>query len=76
LELSERKKWLAFFPAPKGSITADSGAADAIVNQGGSLLSYWHLILQGDFEKADVVEIVDSETEYLLVVSLDLAKRA
>ena len=61
LELSERKKWLAFFPAPKGSITANSGAVDAIVNQGGSLLAIGISSFSGDFEKADVVEIIDSD---------------
>ena len=61
LELSERKKWLAFFPAPKGSITADSGAVDSIVNQGGSLLAIDISSFSGDFEKADVVEIIDSD---------------
>jgi glutamate 5-kinase len=61
LKLSERKKWLAFFPPPKGSITVNPCAVDAIVNQGGSLLAIGISSFSGDFEKADVVEIIDSD---------------
>ena len=34
---------------------------DAIVNQGGSLLAIGISSFSGDFEKADVVEIIDSD---------------
>ncbi|MEJ6524016.1 MAG: glutamate 5-kinase [Opitutales bacterium] len=57
LELSERKKWLAFFPAPKGYLTIDHGAEEAIIKKGGSLLAIGISAIGGDFEKADVVEI-------------------
>lgn len=59
LDLSERKKWLAFFPAPAGSISVDSGAVDAILNKGSSLLAIGITDVSGTFEKADVVEIKD-----------------
>ena len=57
LELSERKKWLAFFPAPKGILTIDQGAEEAILMKGGSLLAIGVSKIEGDFEKSDVVEI-------------------
>lgn len=57
LELSERKKWLAFFPPPKGFLTIDQGAENAITNEGGSLLAIGISDVSGQFEKSDVVEI-------------------
>ncbi len=57
LELSERKKWLAFFPSPKGFLTIDQGAEKAIINEGGSLLAIGISAVSGNFDKADVVEI-------------------
>jgi len=59
LPLKDRKRWLAFFPKPKGSILVDQGAVDAIVNQGGSLLAGGINMVTGNFEKADVVSIAD-----------------
>ena len=32
--LNQRKKWLAFFPSPKGSIEIDEGACQAILEKG------------------------------------------
>ena len=60
LDLSGRKKWLAFFPSPKGSIIVDDGAVDAILNNGSSLLAVGVSNISGNFEKADVVELKDS----------------
>ena len=57
LELTERKKWLAFFPAPKGILTIDQGAEEAILMKGGSLLAIGISKVEGTFEKSDVVEI-------------------
>lgn len=65
LELSERKKWVAFFPAPKGSLTIDSGAEEAIIKKGGSLLAIGITRIEGDFEKADVVEIRNQQEQII-----------
>ena len=59
LELNERKKWLAFFPSPKGSLHIDEGACEAILLNGGSLLARGLSEVSGDFGKAEVVEIVN-----------------
>ena len=59
LELNERKKWLAFFPSPKGSLRIDEGACEAILLNGGSLLARGLNEVSGDFGKAEVVEIVN-----------------
>ncbi len=63
LELRERKRWLAFFPKPKGTISIDDGAREAILNQGSSLLATGLLSIEGEFEKADVISIIDSKKE-------------
>ena len=39
LDLNARKKWLAFFPEPKGTLQIDAGACEAILLNGGSLLA-------------------------------------
>lgn len=59
LELNERKKWLAFFPSPKGTLHIDEGACEAILLKGGSLLACGLLEVDGEFEKAEVVEIIN-----------------
>jgi glutamate 5-kinase len=59
LDLNERKKWLAFFPEPKGTLHIDEGACEAILLKGGSLLASGLTEVSGEFEKAEVVEIVN-----------------
>lgn len=59
LELNQRKKWLAFFPNPKGSIEIDEGACRAILEKGASLLASGLLRISGSFSRSDVVSIID-----------------
>ena len=59
LELNQRKKWLAFFPSPKGSIEIDQGASDAILENGASLLAKGVLRFSGTFDRTEVVSIID-----------------
>ena len=59
LALNQRKKWLAFFPSPKGSIEIDEGACEAILKKGGSLLAKGVLRFSGTFDRAEVVSIID-----------------
>ena len=57
LDLKDRKKWLAFFPKPKGCLFVDEGAYEAIINQGSSLLASGLKEVDGSFEKSDVISI-------------------
>ncbi len=57
LDLKDRKKWLAFFPKPKGSLIVDDGAREAILNHGSSLLPSGLRAIEGKFEKAEVISI-------------------
>ena len=59
LDLNGRKKWLAFFPEPKGTLQIDAGACEAILLNGGSLLARGLTEVNGDFDRAEVVEIVN-----------------
>ncbi len=59
LDLNQRKKWLAFFPSPKGSLEIDEGACNAILREGASLLASGLSQVRGDFGRDEVVSILD-----------------
>ncbi len=54
-----RKAWLGGRLAPEGTLTVDSGCAAALQN-GASLLAAGLSLVEGDFRRGDLVEIVDS----------------
>ncbi len=55
--LNERKKWLAFFPEPTGTLVIDAGASQAIMHGGKSLLAKGLVSFRGEMSRADVVAI-------------------
>lgn len=60
-----RQRWIGLTARPKGAIQVDLGAKRALVKQGGSLLPIGVTGIQGEFEKGDVVSIVDPDgTEF------------
>lgn len=59
-KLSGRKRWLAFFQRPSGTLTIDDGARRALVEQGRSLLPPGVTQVEGDFKAGDVVGIQDA----------------
>jgi glutamate 5-kinase len=61
LSLNQRKKWLAFFPSPKGSLEIDHGACEAILKNGASLLASGVIRASGTFGRAEVVSILNPE---------------
>ncbi len=56
--VAARKHWLQNAPAEPGAIVVDAGAANAIVEQGASLLPGGVVAAQGAFRRGDLVEIV------------------
>jgi glutamate 5-kinase len=54
-----RKRWIAFFHHPKGTLYADDGARKAIREQGKSLLPPGVARCEGDFDTGDVLRICD-----------------
>ena len=57
--LKGRKRRIAFFHHPKGSLWVDNGARDALRDKGKSLLPPGVAKCNGDFAKGDVVRICD-----------------
>ena len=63
--LPGRKRWIAFFHHPKGTLFVDAGARKALAENGKSLLPPGITRCEGEFDKGDVVRICDLEgTEF------------
>ena len=58
--IGSRKRWIAFFEKPKGKVTVDAGAREALVSKQSSLLAKGVTHVYGEFSINDVVEIIDS----------------
>src|SRR5262249_25475924 len=59
------KRWLGFTARPKGRLTVDAGARNAVQNKGRSLLPIGVVQVHGAFSKGDVVAVCDaSGTEF------------
>lgn len=54
-----RKRWIAFFHHPKGTLYVDDGARKALREQGKSLLPPGVARCEGDFDRGDVLRICD-----------------
>ena len=64
-KLKGRKRWIAFFHHPKGSLWVDDGARKALRDKGKSLLPPGVSQCIGEFAKDDVVRICDLQgTEF------------
>jgi len=56
--IAVRKHWLQNAPAEPGGIVIDSGAANALVEKGASLLPGGVVAAEGDFRRGDMVEVL------------------
>ena len=59
-KLAARKLWLADHLQVRGRITVDAGAARALVQDGKSLLPIGAVDVSGDFERGEVVAVLDA----------------
>lgn len=59
--LSARRLWIAFGLSSSGTVTADRGAVDALVNNGKSLLAVGIVSVAGEFQRGDAIEVVDEQ---------------
>ncbi len=59
--MHSRKRWIAFGPTIKGTIVIDEGARDALLNKGKSLLPSGIIQVKGDFEREDIVSVIDED---------------
>lgn len=57
LPLAARKRWLAFFSRPTGTIEIDAGAVAALRDQGRSLLAKGIVRCKGTFSEGDIVGV-------------------
>ncbi|MCB9838008.1 MAG: glutamate 5-kinase [Phycisphaeraceae bacterium] len=57
--MAGRKRWIAFFQKPAGSVTIDDGAVAAIRDKGGSLLAIGVRRVEGAFRHGDLVHVRD-----------------
>jgi glutamate 5-kinase len=60
-KLKGRKRWIAFFHHPKGTLHVDSGARRALREQGRSLLPPGVTRCDGEFVSGDVVRVCDAD---------------
>ncbi len=58
--LPSRKRWIAFFHHPRGTLIVDEGARRALCEQGRSLLRPGVIGIEGNFGRGDVVRICDA----------------
>ncbi|MFO1475685.1 MAG: glutamate 5-kinase [Verrucomicrobiota bacterium] len=63
--LQGRKRWIAFFHHPKGTLVVDDGARRAVHEKGKSLLPPGVVRCEGEFDSGEVVRICDLDgTEF------------
>ncbi len=68
--LKGRKRWIAFFHHPKGTLFVDNGAKKALRENGKSLLPPGITRCEGDFQAGEVVRICDPDgTEFARGIS-------
>lgn len=62
-KVESRKRWLATFAKSSGKIIVDSGAVQALVTHGSSLLPAGMKFVQGSFKRGSIVEVCSLEGE-------------
>lgn len=63
LPLAARKRWIAYFEKPKGSLVLDDGACSAVSDKGSSLLATGITDCRGSFETGDVVNLLTPQNK-------------
>ena len=58
-----KKRWLAYFQRPSGSISIDEGACKAIIQNERSLLAAGVTGCSGTFHEGDVIDILDTKAQ-------------
>ncbi|WP_147802203.1 glutamate 5-kinase [Alkalicoccus halolimnae] len=59
-QMQTYKQWIAYHASSHGSITVDDGAAEALLNEGSSLLLVGVQQIEGKFDKGEVVNVYSS----------------
>lgn len=61
--LVSKKRWLAYFQRPRGSIQIDTGACNALIREERSLLAAGITKCEGNFHAGDVIDVVSQNGE-------------
>lgn len=64
-QMKTKKQWIAFHASPKGRITIDNGAAEAVLRQGSSLLLVGIRTVEGEFQRGDVIDAYNLKGELI-----------
>jgi len=59
--MAGKRRWIAYAAAVRGRVVVNEGARDALTGGKASLLASGVIRIEGEFESAEVVSIVDSE---------------
>lgn len=57
--VSRKEQWIAVHSAPAGKLHVDSGAARALLQEGGSLLPCGVTTVEGEFSHGEIVEVIN-----------------
>lgn len=63
--LEHRKQWILAGPPPHGELQLDNGACNAVLYDGSSLLPKGIIGVKGNFQRGDIVNLVNPEGERL-----------
>lgn len=63
--LTVKKQWIGFHSDPKGCVTVDAGAVQALVHGGKSLLPAGITAVSGEFHPGDVIEVAGPNREMI-----------
>ncbi|HUJ71014.1 MAG TPA: glutamate 5-kinase, partial [Verrucomicrobiae bacterium] len=61
VKLASRKRWIAFFQRPAGTVVVDDGAVQALRENGKSLLAKGIVSTEGKFDRGELVSIRDKD---------------
>lgn len=64
-QMKTKKQWIAYHASSKGRITLDDGAAEAVLNNGSSLLLVGILSIEGNFHQGDVIDAYDRKNQMI-----------
>jgi len=59
--VQSRKRWIGFTANPRGTLSLDAGACRALAEQGRSLLAIGITKCEGEFDKGDIVSLVNEQ---------------
>lgn len=65
IPLESKKRWIAFFHQPSGTVHIDAGACEALVQNGRSLLAKGITSVEGEFRAGEVVNVATPTSESL-----------